>query len=43
MQIDRTITNSKQHVVIGDNGKAACVLIDVAISSDRQVIKKEAQ
>ena len=42
IQTDRTIPNNKPDIIIRDNGKGTCVLIDVAISGDRNVIKKEA-
>jgi len=41
VQTDRTIPNNKPDITIGVNGKGTCVLIDVAISGDRNVIKKE--
>jgi len=43
VQIDRTIPNIKLDIVIRDNEKGTCMLIDVAISGDRNVIKKEAE
>ena len=43
VQTDRTIPNNKQDIVIRDNEKGTCRLIDVAISGDRNVIKKEAE
>jgi hypothetical protein len=43
LQIDRTIPNNKPDIVIRDNEKGKCMLIDVAISKDRNVIKKEAE
>jgi hypothetical protein len=42
-QTDRTIPNNKPDVIIRDNEKGTCMLIDVAISGDRNVIKKEAE
>jgi hypothetical protein len=42
VQIDKTIPNNKPDIVIRDNEKRTCMLIDVAISGDRNVIKKEA-
>ena len=42
-QIDRTIANNKPDITICDNEKRTCMLIDVAISGDRNVIKKEAE
>jgi len=41
VQTGRTITNNKPHI-IHDNEKGTCMLIDIAISGDRNVIKKEA-
>jgi hypothetical protein len=43
MQTDRTIPNNKPDIVIRDNEKGTCMLINVAISGDRNVIKKEAE
>ena len=43
MQTDRTIPNNKRDVIIRDNEKGTCRLIDVAISGDRNVVKKEAE
>ena len=43
VQTDRTITNNKPDIIISDNEKGKCMLIDVAISGDRNVIKKEAE
>jgi hypothetical protein len=40
VQTDRTIPNNKPDIVIRDNKKAACMLINVAISGDRNVIKR---
>jgi len=37
---DRTIPNNKPDIIIRDNEKGTCMLIDVAISGDRNVIKK---
>jgi hypothetical protein len=41
VQIDRTIPNNKTDIIIRDNEKRTCMLIDVAISGDRNVIKKK--
>jgi len=41
VQTDRTIPNNKPDIIIRDNEKRTCVLIDVAISGGRNVIKKE--
>ena len=38
---DRTIPNNKPNIIIRDNENGTCMLIDVAISGDRNVIKKE--
>jgi len=35
--------NNKPDIIIGDNEKGTCMLIDVAISGDRNMIKKEAE
>ena len=43
MQTDRTIPNNMPDIIIRDNEKRTCMLIDVAISGDRNVIKKEAE
>jgi len=41
IQTDRTIPNNKPDIIILDNEKGTCMLIDVAISGDSNVIKKE--
>jgi len=43
VQTDRTIPNNKPDILIRDNEKGTCLLIDVAISRDRNVIRKEAE
>jgi hypothetical protein len=43
VQTDRTIPNNKPDIVISDNEKGTCMLIDVAIPGDRNVIQKEAE
>jgi len=43
VQTDRTISSNKRDNIIHDNKKGTCMLIDVAISGDRNVIKKEAE
>jgi len=43
VQTDRTIPNNKSDIIIRDNEKGTCMLIDVAISGDRNVIKREAE
>ena len=40
IQTARTIPNNKPDTIIRDNEKGTCMLIDVAISGDRNVIKK---
>jgi len=47
IQTDRTIPNNKPDIIHdnekGNNEKGTCMLIDAAISGDRNVIKKEAE
>jgi hypothetical protein len=43
VQTDRTIPNNKPDIIIRHNEKGTCMLIDVAISGDRNVIKKESE
>jgi len=43
IQTDRIIPNNKPDIIIRDNEKGTCMLIDVVISGDRNVIKKEAE
>ena len=43
VQTDRTVPNNKPDIIIRDNEKGTCVLIDVANSGHRNVIKKEAE
>ena len=40
---DRNIPNNKPDILIRDNEEGTCVLLIVAISVDRNVIKKEAE
>jgi hypothetical protein len=40
-QTDRTILSNKPDIIIRDNKKGTCTLLDVAVSADRNVIKKE--
>jgi hypothetical protein len=42
VQTDRTLPSNKPDIIIHDNEKGMCMLIDIAISGDRNVIKKEA-
>jgi hypothetical protein len=41
VQTDGTIPNNKPDIIIRDNERRTCMLIDVAISGDRNVIKKK--
>ena len=43
MRTDRTIPNNQLDIIICDNKKGTCMLIDVAITGDRNVIKKEGE
>ena len=43
VQTDRTIPKNKPDVIIRDNEKKTCMLIDYEISGDINVIKKEAE
>jgi len=43
IQTDRTIPSNKPDIIIRDNEKGTCMLIDIAISGDRNVIEKEAE
>jgi len=43
VRTDRTIPNNTADIVIGDNKPGTYMSIDVAISWDRNVIKKEAE
>jgi hypothetical protein len=43
MQTDITIANNKPDIIMHNNDKGTCVLIDVAIYGDRNVIKSEAE
>jgi hypothetical protein len=43
VQTDRTVPNNKPDTIIHDNKKGTCILMDVAIPGDRNVIKKEAE
>jgi hypothetical protein len=40
---DRTIANNKTGIIISYNETRTCMLTDVAISENRNVIKKEAE
>jgi hypothetical protein len=42
-QTDRTIPNNKPDIVIRNYEKGTCMLVDVAIPGDKNVIQKEAE
>jgi hypothetical protein len=43
VRTDRNIPNNKSDNIIQDNKKGTCMLIDVAIPGDRNVMKREAE
>jgi hypothetical protein len=43
VQSNRTIPSNKLDIIICDNEKGSCLSIDIAISGDRSMIKKEAE
>jgi hypothetical protein len=43
VQTDRTVPNDKPDITVRDNEKGTCMWTEVAISGDRNVIKKEAE
>jgi hypothetical protein len=43
VQTDKTILNNKPDIVICDNEKGTCMLIDIAIPGDRNVIQKDTE
>jgi len=43
VQTDRTILDSKPDIILGGKEKGTCLLKLVAVSGDRNVIKKEAE
>jgi len=43
VQTERTIPKNKPDIIIRGNGKRTCMLIDVAISRERNVITKGAE
>ena len=43
VQTHRSIPNNKPDIIVRDNKQGRCMLIDVAISGHRNVIKKEAE
>ena len=43
MQTDRTIPSKKPNIIISNNKKGTCMLIDDAVPGDKNVIKQEAK
>jgi len=43
VRTNSTVLNNKPDIIIRDNKEGTCMLIDVAIPGDRNVIKKEAE
>ena len=43
VQTDTTVPNNEPDIIIRDNEKETCMLIEVAIAGDRNMIKKEAE
>ena len=43
IQTDRTIPNNKPDIIIRDNEKGTCMLIDVAISGGRNAVTKRSR
>jgi len=43
VRTDRTGPNNKPDIIIHDNKHGTCMLIDVAVPGDRNVIKKDAE
>ena len=43
VRTDRTIPNIKLDIIIRDNKNGTCMLIDVVMSGDRNVIQQEAE
>jgi hypothetical protein len=43
VQTDRTTPSNKPDIIIRDNEKGICMLIDASISGDRNVVKKDAE
>jgi hypothetical protein len=43
MQNDNAIPNNKREIIIRNDGKGTCMLDDVVILGDRNMIKKEAK
>ena len=43
MKTNETIPNNKPNIIIRDNEKGRCLLIDIAVSGGGNVVKKEAE
>jgi hypothetical protein len=43
VKTDRIMRDNKPDIIIRDNGKGTCLLVDVAIPGDRNVMKKETE
>ena len=43
MRTDRTITDNKRDIISRDNKQETCMLLDVPMPGDINVIKKEAE
>jgi hypothetical protein len=43
LQTDTTVPDNKLDIIIGDNEKGTCVLLDVVITGDRNAFKREAE
>jgi hypothetical protein len=43
VQTHRIIPNNKPDIITCDNEEGICMLIDVAISEDKNLVKKEAE
>jgi hypothetical protein len=43
MKTNKTIPNNKPAIIVPENEKETCMLTDIAISGDGNVIKKEAE
>ena len=42
-ELTKPLTNNKPDIIISDNKQRTCMLIDVAIPGDRNVIKNKAE
>jgi len=43
VQTEKIVSNNKPDIIIRDNKKRTCMSTDIAISADRNMIKKEAE